>query len=269
MIPAPRPSSHGRATSADGTEIAWYRYGDGERAILFVPTWNLVDARVVGHQVVALEPHATVVTYDPRGAGASERPATGYDFSLHAADALAVLEATGIEHAALVTASRGINAALVLVADHPERLDRLVAIGSYMQLEDEPAPPSPAWLESLRDDWPGFIVPFMHAVFTEPDSADVIEEMIAIGLETDPEVIVTQELELDWRRPARLLGHVDCPTLVVHGEADAPVPLAHAESVVVAMPNARLEVIPAGGHRPDIRTPDLVNPLLLNFLLGA
>ena len=269
MIPAPRPSAHGRTTSADGTAIAWYRYGNGDRAILFVPTWNLVDARVVGHQVAALEPHATVVTYDPRGAGASERPATGYDFPLHAADALAVLDATGIERAALVTASRGINAGLVLVADHPERFDRLVAIGSYMQLEDEPAPPSAEWLESLRDDWPGFVVPFMHAVFTEPGSADVIAEMIAIGLEADPEVIVTQELELDWRRPAGLLGEVDCPTLVVHGEADAPVPVAHAESIVAAMPNARLEVIPAGGHRPDIRTPELVNPLLLDFLLGA
>jgi hypothetical protein len=37
------------ATSADGTQIAWYRYGRGERGILFVPTWNIVDARVVGH----------------------------------------------------------------------------------------------------------------------------------------------------------------------------------------------------------------------------
>ena len=95
------------ATSADGTRIAWYRYGGGDRAVLFVPTWNLVDARVVGHQVAALEPHATVVTYDPRGAGRSDRPERGYDFPLHAADALAVLDAAGIECAALVTARAG------------------------------------------------------------------------------------------------------------------------------------------------------------------
>jgi hypothetical protein len=72
------------ATSADGTSIAWYRYGSGERAVLFVPTWNIVDARVVGHQVADLEPHATVITYDPRGHGASGRPERGYDFPLHA-----------------------------------------------------------------------------------------------------------------------------------------------------------------------------------------
>ena len=267
MIPRPRPRDHGTATSADGTRIAWYRYGGGERAILFVPTWNIVAARVVGHQVAALEPHATVVTYDPRGAGASERPDRGYDFPLHAADALAALEATGIGSAALVTASRGVNAAVLLIADDPKRFDRLAVVAPYMQLEAEPAPPDPEWLEALLNDWPGFIAPFMHSVFTEPDSAEVIAEMIAIGLEATPEVAVAQELEHDWHRPAGLLGRVTCPTLVVHGEADAAVPAALAESIVAAMPNARLELIPAGGHRPDIRTPELVNPLLLDFLV--
>ena len=156
---------------------------------------------------------------------------------------------------------------MLLIADDPKRFDRLAVVAPYMQLEDEPEPPDPAWLEDLRTDWPGFIVPFMHEVFTEPDSAEVIAEMIAIGLEATPEVAVAQELELDWRRPARLLGRVTCPTLVVHGEADAAVPAVLAESIVARLPNARLELIPAGGHRPDIRTPEAVNSLLLDFLL--
>jgi pimeloyl-ACP methyl ester carboxylesterase len=257
------------ATSRDGTRIAWYRYGGGDRSILFVPTWNLVDARVVGHQVAALEPYATVVTYDPRGAGASDRPRRGYDFPFHAADALAVLKATGIERVALVTASRGLNAALLLAADEPPMFGRLAVIAPYMILDADPATPDPVWLESLQVDWPGFIVPFMHDVFTEPGSSELIAEMIAIGLEATAEVVAIQERELDWERPARLLGTVACPTLVVHGEADLPVPVSLAESIVAAMPNARLELIPDAGHRPDIRSPELVNPLLLEFLLDA
>ena len=154
-----------------------------------------------------------------------------------------------------------------MIADDPQRFDRLAVIAPYMRLERELEPPDSEWLEALLTDWPGFIVPFMHDVFTEPDSADVIAEMSAIGLEATPEVVVAQELELDWKRPARLLGAVACPTLVVHGEADAPVPASLAQSIVAAMPNARLELIPNGGHRPDIRTPELVNPLLLAFLL--
>ena len=267
VLPTPRRRSEGIATSADGTRIAWYRYGTGARAVLFVPTWNIVDARVVGHQVVDLESHATVITYDPRGAGASGRPERGYDFPLHAADALAVLEATEIEQAALVTASRGVNAALLLIADHPERLDRLAVVGPYMQLDDEL--PDHEWIEALRTDWPGFIVPFMHEVFTEPGSADVIAEMIAIGLEATPEVVARQELELDWQRPARLLARVGCPTLVIHGEEDAAVHASHAERIVDTMPNAQLELVAAGGHRPDIRTPELVNPLLRRFLIDS
>lgn len=256
------------ATSVDGTSIAWYRYGHGDQAILFVPTWNLVDSRVVGHQVAMLEPHATVITYDPRGAGASGRPEHGYDFPLHAADALAVLDANGIGQASLVTASRGVNAAVLLVTADPRRFERLVAIAPYMRLETDPTPPDPEQLEAWRTDWPGFIVPFMHAVFTEPDSADIIAEMTEIGLEATPKVVATQELELDWTRPARLLGTVSCPTLVVHGDSDKPVPVSLARSVVEAMPNARLELIPDGGHRPDIRSPEIVNPVLLAFLVS-
>jgi hypothetical protein len=48
----------------------------------------------------------------------------------------------------------------------------------------QPAPPSPKWLDALGTDWRGFLVPFMHAVFTEPDSEDVIAEMTAIGLDS-------------------------------------------------------------------------------------
>jgi pimeloyl-ACP methyl ester carboxylesterase len=62
---------------------------------------------------------------------------------------------------------------------------------------------------------------------------------------------------------------VEVPTLVIHGEADDAVPLSLAESITALMPNARLVVIPDGGHRPDIRSRELVNPILLELLLMA
>jgi pimeloyl-ACP methyl ester carboxylesterase len=137
-----------------------------------------------------------------------------------------------------------------------------------MQLEVT-TPPDTARLEAWRTDWAGFIVPFMHGVFTEPDSGELTEQMIGIGMSASPDVAITQELELDWALPARQLGSIICPTLLVHGEADAAVPVSLARSISDAMPNARLELIPGGGHRPDIRSPEVVNPLLLEFLLGA
>jgi pimeloyl-ACP methyl ester carboxylesterase len=260
------------ATSVDGTRIACRRYGGGERVILFVPTWNLVDSRVVGHQVSALEPHADVLTYDPRGAGASERPNRGYDFPLHAADALAVLDTNGVERTALVTASRGLNAAVLLATNDPERFDRIAVIAPYMNLDPDPAPPDPEGLEALRNDWRGFVVPFMHAVFTEPDSADVIAEMIAIGLEAthtgrhrDP----GGRTGLETAGPPPGKGHLPDSRRARRGRCTRPgCSVALAESIAASIPNARLELIPGGGHRPDIRTPELVNPLLLDFLLA-
>jgi pimeloyl-ACP methyl ester carboxylesterase len=256
------------ATSVDGTRIAWRRFGEGGQAVVFVPTWNLVDDRVVGHQVAAVEPFGTVVTYAPRGAGASDRPQTGYAFHDHAADAMAVLEDTGVGSASIVTASRGLNAALLLIANQPTRFDRLAVVGPYMILEADPPAPDPDWLASLQDDWPGFITEFMHEVFTEPGSDEVISEMITIGMEAAPEVIVAQERELDWRLPASRLETTATPTLVIHGEADVPVPIELAEQIVARMPNATLRRLPGAGHRPDIRSPDLVNPILLEFLLS-
>lgn len=266
-IPRPTAAARGTARSADGTRIAWKRYGRGEPAVLFVPTWNLVDSRVVGHQVVALEPHATVITYDPRGAGESERPASGYGFAHHAADALAVLDANGIERAAVLTASRGLNAAVVLASDHPGRVVRIASIGSYMVLDAEPAAPDEDRLASLVDDWPAFIIPFMHRVFNEAGSKAVIEEMVGIGLEASPVVVAAQERELDWSDPAHRLPEIPCPTLLIHGGADATVPPSLPHAIANAMPDARVTIVAAGGHRPDIRSPELVNPMLLDFLL--
>jgi pimeloyl-ACP methyl ester carboxylesterase len=265
VIPAPRPLATGVATSADGTQIAWYRYGSGERTILFVPTWNLVDARVVGYQVAALESRACVVTYDPRGAGASGRPEHGYDFPLHAADAVAVLDANDVERAALVTASRSINTAVLLATQSAHRVERIAAVAPYMQLEPEPL--DSGWLDEIRNDWRGFVEPFMRDVFNEPGSEDVVDELVAIALEATPEIIAAQETELDWRIPASLLGRVSCPTLLIHGEADLFAPVALTESIAGRLPHARLEVISGAGHRPDIRSPAAVNPLLAAFLL--
>ncbi len=73
MIPRPSPRERGMVAGEGGCGIAWYRYGRGDRVVVFFPTWNIVDARVVGHQVEYLAERCTVITFDPRGSGASDR----------------------------------------------------------------------------------------------------------------------------------------------------------------------------------------------------
>ncbi len=278
MIPKPVPRDQGVAVSKDGCRIAWYRYGTGDPVVLFVPTWNLVDARVVGHQVEYLAERCTVITHDPRGNGASDRPSRGYDFRMHAADSVAVLDANDVDHAALVTASRGINPAVTLAVEHAGLVDRLAVIAPYVRLK--PANDEQFWApretyegwdrfnaHAWRTDWPGFARFFMEIVFSEPGSEALIEEMVGIALDASPVVLITQEGELDWALAPSILPKVACPTLLVHGDADVTLPVLEVQAVADLLPNSRLQIIPGGGHRPDIRTPERVNGLLAEFLL--
>jgi pimeloyl-ACP methyl ester carboxylesterase len=253
-----------------GSRIAWKLYGEGSGVVLFIPTWNIVDSRVVGHQVAFLARHVRVLTYDPRGAGLSDRPSTGYGFEEHSDDARAVLDENNVERAAVVTASRGINPAVLLAARHPERVERLAVIAPYMQLnppqQDEVRRGRERTAAAWRNDWPGFVRAFMEMVFSEPNSRETIDTLVQIALEASPEVLIQQESELDWELAPPLLGQVRCPTLVIHGTDDRTTPVQIARAVAAAIADARLVLLEGAGHRPDIRDPEQVNRLLSEFL---
>ena len=74
-----------------------------------MPTWSIVTSRIWKAQVAYLARHFRVVTFDGRGSGASGRPtgATAYTNEEYAADAVAVMDAAGVERAVLVSLSCG------------------------------------------------------------------------------------------------------------------------------------------------------------------
>ena len=124
----------------DGVRVFWERYGTGERAILLPPTWEIVHSRCWKGQIPYLARHGRVVTFDPRGNGRSDRPD---DFEAYrrrefAADALAVLDATGVDRAVVVSWC-DMGESLILAAEHPERVAGLVFIAPPLSLgEAEP-----------------------------------------------------------------------------------------------------------------------------------
>ena len=106
LLLRPEADETGFADGA-GIRIAWRRYGSGPETILFIPTWNFADSRVLRHQVDGLRDRFRVLTFDARGSGLSDRPSAGYRFIDHLADAVAVLDATDTAAASVVAASRG------------------------------------------------------------------------------------------------------------------------------------------------------------------
>jgi len=277
-IRQPVPDEVGIADS-NGVRIGWRRYGDGPRSILFIPTWNFVDSRVLRHQVEGLRDRFRLLTFDARGSGSSGRPRDGYRFDDHVADAMAVLDASQTAAASLVAGSLGTHVAVLLATRHPDRVARMVLIAPPMSVggtddggvdaptkssnEDGSARSSaPDW----RTDYPAFVPWFIGEVFSEPDSQATIDEVVGIALEADHAMLLQQAAELDWDQAPRHLKDVRCPTLIIHGAADRTLELASIKAVAAGIPGARLVLLDDLGHRPDIRRPDIVNPILARFL---
>ena len=76
----------------------------------------------------ALAERYTVVALDPRGAGLSDKPATGYDTGTMAADAAQAMAALGYPQFAMVGLDVGMWTAYALAADYPAKVVRL-AVG--------------------------------------------------------------------------------------------------------------------------------------------
>lgn len=272
------PDREGFAVS-DGIRIHWEIHGTGDRTVLLLPPWQIVHSRVWKMQVPYLARHFRVVTFDPAGNGRSDRPPTGYDHDRAAADALAVLDATGAARASLVGFSRGCWPAVILAAERPDRVDRLVLTGSALD-EAARAPGfhtpldtyAPAAMNAhyWRARYADFLEGFFTRMFPEPHSTKPVEDGVRWGLETTPEILIATIDELGCRTPlAELLGRVHAPTLLVHGTEDRIRPIALSERVHAAVPGSVLVPFEGSGHAPQVRDPVRYNVLVRDFVGAA
>ena len=173
----------------DGVRVHYQVFGNGPRAILLLPTWSVVHSDFWARQVPHLAARYTVITFDGRGNGASDRPTdpAAYSDWEFAADALAVLDTAGVEEAAVVSMSGGAPIGLILAAGSPERVVASVFIAPGLSLTppyperaaaiavfDQPQPSYDGWLKFNRhywqEDWEGFLEFFSAQCFSEPDS---------------------------------------------------------------------------------------------------
>ena len=292
VLPSPRreqtraayPDQEGTVSRGD-VLVRWESYGCGEPVILFMPTWSIVHSRCWKQQIPDFARRHRVLTFDPRGNGGSGRPAdpAAYSEDEFAADALAVMDAAGVEQAVVVALSLGAQRALVLAGEHPDRVRGLVLIGPLLEVEKQPGAEREAaarftadlgadegWdrynAHSWRRDYQGFLEFFFSQVFSEPHSTKQIEDCVGWGLETDAETLITAEVPgLDAERVQELCARLRCPVLVVHGDEDAIVP--HAIGVEVArLTGGRIVTFQGSGHCAQARDPVRFNLELRAFI---
>jgi pimeloyl-ACP methyl ester carboxylesterase len=268
----------------DGVRVFYEVYGTGEPTILFLPTWSIVHSRVWKMQIPYLARHCRVVVFDGRGNGRSDRPdeAEAYAEAEFAADALAVLDATATERAFVVGYSMGAQRGLLLAAEHPERVEGVVFIGSAVPLGtqtdraralnsfDQKLDSYEGWAKYNRNYWldhyADFLKFFFSQIFTEPHSTKQIEDCIAWGFETAAETLVATQLApgLDGDAVRSLAARLRCPVLVIHGSEDAI--RSHASGAAFAeLTGGTLVTLEGSGHCPQARDPVKVNLLLRDF----
>lgn len=249
----------------------WYAvFGTRGPWLVFAPLNQITHAAAHKAVVPYLSNHFRVLVTDPRGNGRSDRPrdpdAYGFDHCFE--DFVAVLDAAGVDRAAIVAISANTMVALRLAARLPDRVTHLVAVGGFAG-KMVTGTSEQAGLDKLHrlieSNWDWYVDWFWGQVFTEPHSTKPFEDGARFSCGADPQVHrLTRRywVDVDVRPLAR---EVRCPTLVVHGDADAKVPYDWGREVAECVPGAQLMTIGSGGHLPSARDPVAFCRLVRDF----
>jgi 3-oxoadipate enol-lactonase len=266
-----------RVRTDDGVTLAALVEGDGPGLVL-VHGFGGAKEDFTDH-ITALARDHTVVTFDHRGHGESDKPGdtAAYDFARLRADILAVADAAGLERFRLLGHSMGGMVARKVVIAAPERIDALIMM-------DTSAAPIPGFDPALMD---------AAADVALERGKDALKELLDMApmLNTDAyeRVLVErsgfQEFEdkkwadcsaVMWGTMAKALAHqsddlaalaaaVDAPMMILVGEQDKPFVKA-SKQMKEAIPDAQLVVIPDAGHSPQFENADAWIAAMTSFL---
>ncbi len=222
-----------------------------------------------------------VLRYDLLGRGFSERPARRYTLDLFVQQLRDLLDALGwAQPVALLGLSMGGPITAAFTARYPQRVARLGLIdpagGGALSF-----PRLLRWLgrvpalgeHLLALAGEGRLTRGIGDDFYDKSLVEAFVERYRLQLHyrgflrailsTVGEGVLGEHLDV-YRR----VGTLGLPVLLIWGEYDATIPIAQAGALREAMPQARYHVIPESGHIPHYEHPEMVNPLLQDFLEG-
>lgn len=271
---AARPSALVRTPTIvetdDGAKLFVRQWGSGP-PVLFLHAWAL-NSQAWRYQMVALaDAGFRCVAFDRRGHGRSADSGGGYDMDSLADDVARVIAALDLKRLGLVGHSLGGGEAVRYLTRHSSKhVNRLVLIAPTTPYIGDPQHSDPAMFEQVRaafrHDFPGIvganIAPFVVPA-TPPWTVAWIMSMfgeVSLQAAIDCHRAFTTA---DFRAE---LPNVSVPTHVVHGDADASVPLAAGEATARLIPGATLSVVKGAPHGLLFTHVEQVNAELLRTL---
>jgi pimeloyl-ACP methyl ester carboxylesterase len=197
-----------------------------------------------------------VLTFDNRDVGRSSRWPFPYVVAQMADDAIAVLDAAGVDRAHVYGISLGGMVAQELALRHPERVRSLVLGATTGGGPDAILAKSQPLTFFVRvgamapeeAEWAA--VPYNYAVRTRREHGQRIAEDIAkrVQHQTDTLAYLHQVAAAASHNTVGRLGSIRIPTLVVHGEEDLVMPARNGEILARAIPEAEFTLWPGAGH---------------------
>ncbi len=254
--------------SVNGITVSYTDSGGDGPAVVFSHGY-LMDSSMFDPQVAALAPEFRVITWDERGFGGTR--ATGpFSYWDSAKDVLGLLDHLGIEHAVLGGMSQGGFLSLRAALTAPGAVRALILIDSQAGLEDPQAAPAYEQMEQIwLEQGPEPVQDVVASLILGPpggpvDYAPWFAKWAAIDRD---ETQFAFRCLMDRDDITSRLGEIGCPALIVHGTADAAIPMERAEVVQAGLAGpTTLVQIDGGSHASNLSHPDQVNAAILGFL---
>jgi len=249
-------------TTKDGIHLAYAIHGDGP-ALVFVGHW-------FGHLTLDWEYPSrrrfferlgrgrTLLRYDSRGNGLSDRKIDKISHAAWVSDLETVVDAAGLGRFAIIGLSQTVPVAITYAVQHPERVTHLIVYGGYAlgwkHFSTAERDQQIAMNELTRVAWdrdnPAFrqmwTTQFMPSApkeafdaFTEMGRRYTTGEAVARHMEATGDVNIVSQLPL-----------LTVPTLVLHARDDQRVPFECSQQIAAGIPGARLVALPGNNHIP-------------------
>jgi class 3 adenylate cyclase/pimeloyl-ACP methyl ester carboxylesterase len=246
----------------DGVQLAYSRMGSGPP---LVKTGNWMthlefdfETPIWRHLYAELSRDRTLIRYDARGNGLSDRDVEEVSCETFVSDLEAVVDAANLDRFALLGISQGCAVSVAYAARHPERVTCLILLGGFVlgrakrARSEAETEQEAAMLTLMRLGW-GEENPAFRQLFTSrfiPDAtkeqADWFNELERISI--SPEDAVRNRTATNNFDVSTLLALVSVPTLVMHARDDAVVPFEQGRRLAAGIPGARFVPLPSRNH---------------------
>jgi len=218
-----------------------------------------------------------VLRYNLYGRGYSDRPDVVYDRSLFERQLLSLLSALAIRAPVdLLGVSMGGAIAVGFTDRYPERVRRLCLIDpAGLPMAGSPlkrlvqAPVVGEWLIAAMGD--RILVADIPKDFNRSDrfpeyAAQYPPQMQYIGFKRAVLSTLRHGPLENMAEAYRRVGQQDRPVWLIWGRHDRTLPFSTSERVRALLPQAEFHAIEEAGHVPHYEHPEVVHPLLINFL---